>query len=80
MSHDLPVDATPFDYFSLLLPRKFWSDAAEQTNVYAVQKQSEKGVDKYWKETTPEETKSFIFFPVHVRYPSSARSQHVLVF
>ena len=61
VSHDLPVDATPFDYFSLLLPRKFWSDAAEQTNVYAVQKQLEKGVDKYWKETTPEEMKSVIF-------------------
>ena len=61
VSHDLPVDATPFDYFSLLLPRKFWSDAAEQTNVYAVQKQLEKGVDKYWKETTPEEVKIFIF-------------------
>ena len=69
VSHDLPVDATPFDYFSLLLPRKFWSDAAEQTNVYAVQKQHEKGVDKYWKETTPEEMKSFIFaqfmFTIH---------------
>ena len=31
VSHDLPVDATPFDYFSLLLPGMFWSYAAEQT-------------------------------------------------
>lgn len=61
VSHDLPVDATPFEYFSLLLPAMFWSDAAEQTNVYAVQKQLEKGVDKYWKQTTPEEMKIFIF-------------------
>ena len=69
VSHDLPVDATPFDYFSLLLPEMFWSDAAEQTNVYAVQKHLEKGVDKYWKETTPEEMKIFIFvqfmFSIH---------------
>ena len=68
-SHDLPVDATPFDYFSLLLPRKFWSDAAEQTNVYAVQTQLEKGVGKYWKETAPEEMKIVIFvqfmFSIH---------------
>ncbi|KAK7106183.1 piggyBac transposable element-derived protein 4-like [Littorina saxatilis] len=61
VSHDLPVDATPFDYFSLLIPDKFWSDVAEQTNLYATQKQQEKGVDKYWKETTPEEIKIFIF-------------------
>ena len=79
VSHDLPVDATPFDYLSLLLPRKFWSDAAELTNEYAVQKQLEKGVGKYWRETTPEEMKKISFCPVHVRRPSYAKSQHVLV-
>ena len=38
VSHDLPADTTPFDFFSLLLPESFWSDVAEQTNLYAQQK------------------------------------------
>ena len=29
VSHNLPADSTPFDFFSLLLPESFWSDVAE---------------------------------------------------
>ena len=57
-------------FFSLLLPELFWSDVAEQTNLYAQQKQEEKGAaDKNWKPATPDEMKLFIFvqcmFGVH---------------
>ena len=76
VSHNLPADATPFDFFSLLLPESFWSDVAEQTNLYAQQKQEEKGAaDKNWKPATPDEIKLFIFvqfmFGVH-RMPETA--------
>ena len=39
IDHTLPVDATPFDYFCLLLPETFCTDVAHQTNVYAEQRQ-----------------------------------------
>ena len=63
-------------FFSLLLPESFWSDVAEQTNLYAQQKQEEKGAaDKNWKPATPDEMKLFIFvqfmFGVH-RMPETA--------
>lgn len=76
VSHNLPADATPFDFFSLLLPESFWSDVAEQTNLYAQQKQEEKGAaDKNWKPAAPDEMKLFIFvqfmFGIH-RMPETA--------
>ena len=78
VSHGLPADALPFDFlsFSLLLPESFWSDVAEQTNLYAQQKQEEKGAaDKNWKQATSDEIKLFIFvqfmFGVH-RMPETA--------
>ena len=39
IDHTLPVDATPYDYFCLLLPETFCTDVAHQTNVYAEQRQ-----------------------------------------
>ena len=76
MSQDLSADATPFDFFSLPLPELFWSDVAEQTNLYAQQKQEEKGeADNNWKQATSVEMKLFIFVPfmfgVH-RMPETA--------
>jgi len=57
-------------FLSLLLPKSFWSDVAEQTNLYTQQKQEEKGAaDKNWKQATSDEMKLFIFvqfmFGVH---------------
>ena len=75
VDHTLPVDATPYDYFCLLLPETFWTDVAHQTNVYAEQRQQNKGTDKTWKETTAVEMKLFIFiqfmFGIH-RMPETA--------
>ena len=61
VDHTLPVNATPYNYFCLLLPETFWTDVALQTNVYAEQRQQNKGQDKTWKETTAVEMKLFIF-------------------
>ena len=73
--HNLPADATRYDYFTLLFPETMWTDFAEQTNEYAKQKQQEKGDDKLWKETTATEMKLFIFiqymFGIH-RMPDTA--------
>ena len=75
VDHALPVDATPYDYFCLLLPETFWTDVAHQTNAYAEQRQQNKGPDKTWKETTTVEMKLFIFiqfmFGIH-RMPETA--------
>ena len=75
VDHTLPVNATPYDYFCLLLPETFWTDVALQTNVYAEQRQQNKGPDKTWKETTAVEMKLFIFiqfmFGIH-RMPETA--------
>ena len=59
--HDLPADANQYDFFSLLISESFWETAAEQTNLYADQKQAEKEPDKNWIKTTAEEMKLFIF-------------------
>ena len=61
VDHTLPVGATPYEYFCFLLPETFWTDVAHQTNVYAEQRQQNKGPDKTWKETTAAEMKLFIF-------------------
>ena len=62
ITHDLPVGATPFEYFSLILPGQFWETFSTKTNKYAAQKQAEKGVDKQWHDTTPQEMQLFIQF------------------
>ncbi|KAK7105748.1 piggyBac transposable element-derived protein 4-like [Littorina saxatilis] len=73
--HDLPPDAAEYDYFSLLIPEPFWEDIATQTNLYAAQKQAQKGADKNWTPTTGSEMKLFIFiqymFGIH-RMPDTA--------
>ena len=60
VTHDLPVGATPFEYFSLILPREFWETFSTETNKYAAQKQAEKGVDKQWHDTSQD--MQFFFF------------------
>ena len=60
VTHDLPVGATPFEYFSLILPREFWETFSTETNKYAAQKQTEKGVDKQWHDTSQD--MQFFFF------------------
>ena len=59
--HDLEVGASALDYLGLFLGESFFDLMAEQTNLYADQKQDEVGrKDKIWKPTTPEEMKLFL--------------------
>ena len=59
--HDLPHNASPFDYFSLFLPESFFEKMREETNIYAAAKQAEKGVsDKHWNNVTVKKIRLFI--------------------
>ena len=78
VTHDLPVGATPFEYFSLILPREFWETFSTETNKYAAKKQTEKGVDKQWHDTS-QDMQFFFFYSVYIWYYASARDKHVLV-
>ena len=60
VSHDLPVGASQFDFFSLLLPEGLWEKMSIETNKYATQRQELKE-DKTWQPSTPQEMKIFIF-------------------
>ena len=57
--HHLPEDATPLDFFSLLWVPSFFQLLADQTNLYARQRQVQKP-DIKWYPTTPEEMKAFL--------------------
>ena len=57
--HHLPEDATPLDFFSLLWEPSFFQLLAEQTNLYARQRQVEKP-NRKWYPTTSEEIKAFL--------------------
>ena len=60
-SHELPVDASPFDYLSLLLPETFFQSVANKTISYADLKQEIKGVpDMNWTKVTEDEIKLFV--------------------
>ena len=63
VSYEPPVDAFPFDYFSLLLPETFFfQSVVNETNSNADLKQEMKGVpDKNWTKVTVEEIKLFIY-------------------
>lgn len=60
VSHDLPVRASEYDLFSLLLPEELWQTVSDETNKYATQRQEVKP-DKNWQPTTPQEMKILIF-------------------
>ena len=57
--HQLPEDATPPEFFSLLWGPSLFQLLADETNRYAAQKQVKKP-DKKWYPTTPDEMKAFI--------------------
>ena len=57
--HHLPEDATLLDFFSLLWVLSFFQLLAEQTNLFAGQKQVHKPGIK-WYPTTSEEMKTFL--------------------
>ena len=57
--HHLTEDATPLDFFSLLWEPSFFQLLAEQTNLYARQRQVEKP-NRKWYPTTSEEIKAFL--------------------
>lgn len=57
--HNLPVGSEPIDFFNLLIPEAFLATIAEQTNIYAEEKQSEKR-DPQWFPVTVEEVKLFL--------------------
>lgn len=64
-THDLPYDATPFDYFSLLIPENFYEHIAVQTNLYANYRQQKEGkVDRAWQPTTASEIK--LLFHIYI--------------
>ena len=57
--HQLPADATPLDFFSLLWAPSFFQLLAEETNRYASQRLVQRP-DNKWHPTTPEEIKAFL--------------------
>ena len=61
ITHQLPVDATPLDFFHLFLPSAWFDKMAFQTNLYATQKATQRGrPDPNWQPTTAEEMKAFV--------------------
>ena len=58
--HGLTEDATPKQYFDLLLEPDFYVTVAEQTNLYAEQSQRHwNTLDLRWKPTNAQEIKAF---------------------
>ena len=58
--HGLTEDATPKQYFDLLLEPDFYVTVAEQTNLYAEQSQRHRNtLDLRWKPTNAQEIKAF---------------------
>lgn len=63
--HSLPVGAEPLDYFQLFFSDTTFKLIADETNKYATQMQTEKGVvDSKWRPTTTEEVK--VYFAINI--------------
>jgi hypothetical protein len=63
--HNLDESATPFDYFSLIVNEEFYQFAADQTNLYATQRQEQaRKEDTYWKPITAAEVKLFLHISI----------------
>ena len=57
--HQLRADATPLDFFSLVWESSFFEHLAEETNLYARQRQTVKP-DRKWYPTTSSEMRAFV--------------------
>lgn len=58
--HDLPVGATPVQFFQLFFNDKLFERFASETNTYAIQRQAEGSHDPKWKETSAGEMKVWV--------------------
>ena len=58
--HQLPENASALDFFSLLFEPEFFEIMAEQTNLYATQRQLQAGVnDRNWVPTNAQELRAY---------------------
>ena len=73
--HHLTEDATPLDFFSLLWVPSFFQLLADQTNLYARQRQVQKP-DIKWYPTTPEEMKAFLGINIIIRIDQKPALTH----
>lgn len=59
--HQLPENASALDFFSLLFEPNFFDVMAEQTNLYASQRQRRAGInDSSWTPTDAQEVRAFV--------------------
>ena len=65
-TQELGETSKEIDFFHLLFEKNIYGRLAEETNRYAQQIQTERGIDKSWQPTTPDEIQTFIGMRVYM--------------